>query len=578
MQAVRGDQALTIAADAEDAADQAAAIIADAMVTASAARGSAHWATTGGSTAPALYRRLAATPHLDRIPWDRVHVWWGDDRYVAPDDPRSNVGPLLSDLVGAGVPLPVDQLHPFHGLPSGEPDPGIDEAARATGDELRNSGLEELDGVPVLDIVLLGMGADGHILSVFPGSAALVPAALVPAGALAEPETLERGALAEPAALGPGVLAPSALALAVPAPDHIEPHVARVTFSPRIVAAARLVVVVVTGAGKSDVLGQVLGPDWAPERWPAQLARLPQTRWIIDIAAAAGLAAAGGSAAVAGAIPDRFVRSTDGTPIAVFSSGPADGPPLVMVHGAAADHTTFRVLGPLLAQRYRIHTVDRRGRGASGDGGRGASGRGPQYAIEREFEDLAAVVEAAATETGRRVDVFGHSYGGRIALGAALISEAIGRVVCYEGAPTPSGLSYHDPETERRLEALVARGENDAALALFMAEIVGMSADELAAYRANPVWPIRVAAAPTLIREVRAESSPGASLDALAAVTKPVLLVLGGDSRETFAAATHALEERLPDARIAVIPGARHAAHHTHPAELVAALSEFLLS
>ena len=101
--------------------------------------------------------------------------------------------------------------------------------------------------------------------------------------------------------------------------------------------------------------------------------------------------------------PSRVVRSADGTPIAVFASGV--GPPLVLVHGAAADHTTFRVVGPLLANRFTIHGIDRRGRGASGDTS--------PYAIEHEFEDLAAVAATLAQEVGGQVDVFGHSYGGR---------------------------------------------------------------------------------------------------------------------------------------------------------------------
>ena len=127
--------------------------------------------------------------------------------------------------------------------------------------------------------------------------------------------------------------------------------------------------------------------------------------------------------------PDRTVQSPDGTPIALFSSGA--GPPLVLVHGAAADHTTFRVLGPMLAPRFTLAAVDRRGRGASGDT--------PPYAIEREFEDVAAVASALAADFGGPVDVLGHSYGGRCALGAALLTTDIGRVISYEGAPDAAG-------------------------------------------------------------------------------------------------------------------------------------------
>lgn len=266
------------------------------------------------------------------------------------------------------------------------------------------------------------------------------------------------------------------------------------------------------------------------------------------------------------AVPDRLVASADGAPIAVFSSGA--GTPLVLVHGAAADHTTFRVVGPRLAERFSVHAIDRRGRGASGDV--------RPYSIEREFEDVAAVAAALADATGGPVDVFGHSWGGRCALGAALRSAAVRRVICYEGAPAPAADAYQDPSLVGRLAAMDAAGEHDRLLATFMAEVVGMTPDDLARYRADPVWPRRVAAAPTIVRELVAESSPAASLDALGAVRQPVLQLLGGASRAVFATATRALGDRLADGRIVVIPGARHAAHHTHPGEVVAAVADFL--
>jgi pimeloyl-ACP methyl ester carboxylesterase len=103
-----------------------------------------------------------------------------------------------------------------------------------------------------------------------------------------------------------------------------------------------------------------------------------------------------------------------------------------------------------------------------------------------------------------------------------------------------------------------------------------MDADALAAYRADPVWPLRVAAAHTIPRELIAEGeSEAAGLEALGRVHQPVLQVVGGDSLPVFAEATAALDERLVDGAVVVIPGARHAAHHTHPRELVAAVRTF---
>ena len=273
-------------------------------------------------------------------------------------------------------------------------------------------------------------------------------------------------------------------------------------------------------------------------------------------------------AADAGVSDPRLVTSADGTPIADFVIG--DGPPVVLVHGAAADHTTFRVIGPMLAAAgWTVHAIDRRGRGASGDT--------LPYTIEREFEDVAAVARSLMTEAGTAVDVVGHSYGGRCALGAALRTDAIRRVVSYEGAPSPPGRHYSDDALVERLASLDAAGRDDELLETFMRGIVGMDDAAITAYRADPVWPLRVAAAHTIVREIRSEDADAvAGLEALGHVRQPVLQILGGESRQAFAESTHTLDERLADGRVVVIPGARHAAHHTHPTELVAAIESFL--
>jgi pimeloyl-ACP methyl ester carboxylesterase len=99
---------------------------------------------------------------------------------------------------------------------------------------------------------------------------------------------------------------------------------------------------------------------------------------------------------------------------------------------------------------------------------------------------------------------------------------------------------------------------------------------ELAAYKADPVWPARAAAVHTTLRELAGEASPAASLDALSSVRQPVLQILGGDSAQAFHVATEALNARLRDGRVVTIAGARHAAHHTHVAEFTAAIRAFL--
>jgi pimeloyl-ACP methyl ester carboxylesterase len=265
-------------------------------------------------------------------------------------------------------------------------------------------------------------------------------------------------------------------------------------------------------------------------------------------------------------IPSRLVPSADGTPIAVFSSG--SGPALVLVHGAASDHTTFRVVGPLFERRFTVHAIDRRGRGASGDGS--------SWSIEREYEDLRAVAEAVAQDSGAPVDVIGHSFGGRVALGAALQPGHLRRLVVYEGAPPAGRRPYQAGDLPARLRAVLADRGPEAVLQAFLAEVIGMSPADLEAYRANPVWPLRVAAAPTIIRELEAERSPAAGLEVLGRVGLPVLQLLGGESSPPFRAATEALQARLAHGQVITIEGARHAAHHTHADRFVAEIEDYL--
>ena len=118
----------------------------------------------------------------------------------------------------------------------------------------------------------------------------------------------------------------------------------------------------------------------------------------------------------------RKVVSKDGTPIAVWRSG--EGAPLVLIHGAAADHNRWAPVLPALEERFTVLAVDRRGRGQSGDA--------TDYALEREYEDVVAVVESA----GEGVSVLGHSYGGICALEAALLTDGIRNLVERGGQRT----------------------------------------------------------------------------------------------------------------------------------------------
>jgi pimeloyl-ACP methyl ester carboxylesterase len=179
------------------------------------------------------------------------------------------------------------------------------------------------------------------------------------------------------------------------------------------------------------------------------------------------------------------VASRDGTEIAYWTSG--DGPPLVLAHGAPADHTRWRPLLPYLEQHVTVHAIDRRGRGASGDA--------PEYSLEREHEDVAAVVDAVAA-SGEQVDVYGHSHGGIVAFGAATLTGNIRRLVLYEGWPVPDPSIYALPaDVVRRMDKLFAEGDRDGVVEALFRSVEEMSAEDLAALRSAPSWPGRVAAA-----------------------------------------------------------------------------------
>jgi pimeloyl-ACP methyl ester carboxylesterase len=267
--------------------------------------------------------------------------------------------------------------------------------------------------------------------------------------------------------------------------------------------------------------------------------------------------------------PSRLVPARDGTPLALFDLGVGERGTraLLLVHGTSADHRTWRAAGPMLARRRRLIAIDRRGRGDSGD----AAG----WSIEREVEDVALVAAILSEEAGGdAVDVTGHSLGGRLALAAATRTTAIRRVVAYESAPGPVEV---DSALVARLRALLDAGDLDGLLASFMTQAVGMPADELEAFRTDPIWRLRAAAGPTIVRELEAARAAQAiGIDALTRVTVPVLQLVGSASPPWFLDGARTLDARLANGRIEVIAGARHAAHHSHAAEFTARVEAFL--
>jgi len=240
------------------------------------------------------------------------------------------------------------------------------------------------------------------------------------------------------------------------------------------------------------------------------------------------------------------VVSADGTPIAVWRSGV--GQPLVLVHGAVADHTRWAPVLPALEERFTILAIDRRGRGRSGDA--------DDYALEREYEDVAAVVEWA----GGEVNLLGHSHGGVCALEAALLTDGVRKLVLYE---PPMGFLATPASVVRRLEELLEAGEREEMLVLFLHEVAGLPSDQIELMRSLPAWEARLAATDTIPREERANREYTFDSGRFRELRVPTLFLLGGDSPEVFRAASEAVQAALPDSRVVVMPGQRHAAMDT---------------
>jgi pimeloyl-ACP methyl ester carboxylesterase len=218
----------------------------------------------------------------------------------------------------------------------------------------------------------------------------------------------------------------------------------------------------------------------------------------------------------------------------------------------------------MLRHEWTTYSMDRRGFGASGDTA--------PYSIERDFEDVAAVVDAVAARAGGAVVLWGHSYGANCAMGGAARSDNVGHLVCYE----PSlGLTYPDGSIER-IEAALAAGDNETAIVAVFTDILEMSDTEIAVFRSSPLWPVRLAAAPTVPRECRAEQDWVYEPGQFDAVTMPTLLLAGSDSVPGIAKATDDAAGALAHAHVRMLEGHGHFAHKTDPALVAGIIRDFV--
>ncbi len=256
--------------------------------------------------------------------------------------------------------------------------------------------------------------------------------------------------------------------------------------------------------------------------------------------------------------------SRDGTSIAFQRSGA--GAPLVLVHGTSSTLQTWAPLLPFLERHFTVYAVDRRGRGESGDSA-------APYAMEREFEDVAAVVDAI----GDRAHLFGHSYGAICALEASLLTARIDRLILYE-PPIPESSSHGgDDKVLEKMQNLLAAGNREAVTTV-MREMVRRPPQEIQLSKSMPAWPSRVAAVHTIPREILALRKYSFEPHRFKAAVSPTLLLLGGESPAHFRAAVRLLESVLANSKTAVMAGQQHAATETAPELLAEAVSAFLLS
>lgn len=239
------------------------------------------------------------------------------------------------------------------------------------------------------------------------------------------------------------------------------------------------------------------------------------------------------------------VRSEDGTVIAFDRVG--EGTPIILVLGAFNDRATGAPLAAALQDRFSVVTYDRRGRGDSGDT--------PPYAVEREVEDLQAIIE----EVGGSASVFGYSSGAVLSLMAAARGLAITRLALYDLPLSARGARIDRPEDlAARLAGLVEADRRGDAVALFQTEGVGLPSEVVAQLRQAPFWPALKAMAHTLVYETEIVGDGSLPVELASSVAVPTLAIAGGESFPFMRETPSALAAVMPDARARVLEGQSH--------------------
>jgi pimeloyl-ACP methyl ester carboxylesterase len=238
-----------------------------------------------------------------------------------------------------------------------------------------------------------------------------------------------------------------------------------------------------------------------------------------------------------------IVKSKDGTPIGFECAG--SGPTLLFVHGGVGDRTRWTPMFPLLSSRFSVCAMDRRGRGASGDS--------PEYSLQKEAEDIAAVVNSRKGP----VYVFGHSYGAVAALEAAIQTKRITKLMLYEPPlhePVGPNLAVAD-----QIEQLAKNGSPEQALILFQRVIVKQPADEIERMKSRPNWQNLVATIALQPRQMRALAAYKFEADRMKKIKIPTLLLLGKATTSPYAKQSiEALQLSLPNPTLVELEGQGH--------------------
>lgn len=263
-------------------------------------------------------------------------------------------------------------------------------------------------------------------------------------------------------------------------------------------------------------------------------------------------------------------KSADGTAIAYTAWG--DGDPIIIIDGATAYRATTpenAETAELLANEFKVINYDRRGRGESEDS--------PPYAVEREFEDLAAVIEQAGS--GRSPTAFAWSSGGNLALNAVQAGVSVERLALFEpNAVVDDARAPLPADYVEQLDASVADGRPGDAVALFMTAAAGLPSEMVDQMRQDAdMWSMLEAIAPTIAYDGRnvGDSMSGKPLhsELWNRVNVPVLVMHGVDTWPHLAAGAQAIAEHLPTATLEAVPGENHS---TTPDVLASALRTFV--